>query len=329
MGPLAQPREVLHTRVLAALDEFGSHGRESAILDRTFRNNRMEIASAGGTDKIESPIIMPIPSKGPLPTLPPPPNFNAKPFAYHQEITLEIATLTNLGVGLETGADGWVVMVPFALPGETVKVRIYRNHANYSDGDLAEVIKASPARRKAECPLFGECGGCQYQHLAYEEQLAWKQRQVREVLARIGGLPDAEVRPTHPSPRQFHYRSKITPHYNRPRRDGSFPIGFLRMGSRDAVVDVPQCPIATEAINAALPAVRNGLVTRVDKIRRAGSLLLRETREGVVTDPGNLVSANITATRSFNSTRATFSRIIPTFCPNWWTTRWVRRKRRA
>jgi len=224
--------------------------------------------------------------------MPPPPNFNAKPFAYHQEITLEVETLTNLGVGLGR-VDGWVVMVPFALPGETVRARVYRNRANYSEADLAEVLKPSPARRAAECPLFGECGGCQYQHLAYEEQLAWKQRQVREVLARIGGLPDADVRPTHPSPRQFHYRSKITPHYNRPRREGAFPIGFLRLGSRDAVVDVPQCPIATEAINAALPAVRNGLIARLDKIRRAGSLLLRETREGVVTDPVNLVSAKI------------------------------------
>ncbi len=222
----------------------------------------------------------------------PPPNFNDKPFAYHQEITLEVATLTNLGVGLGR-LDGWVVMVPFALPGETVRAKVYRNRANYSEADLVEVLQPSPSRVKPECPIFGTCGGCQYQHLAYSEQLAWKQRQVQEVLARIGGLPEVEVRATHPSPRPYHYRSKLTPHYEPPRKDGAFPIGFLRNGSRRALVDVPQCPIATGAINQTLPQVRADLARRADRLKRGGTLLLRETREGVVTDPANLVSATV------------------------------------
>jgi 23S rRNA (uracil1939-C5)-methyltransferase/tRNA (uracil-5-)-methyltransferase len=222
----------------------------------------------------------------------PPPNFNDKPFAYHQEITLEVIILTNLGVGLGR-VDGWVVMVPYTLPGETVRAKVFRNRANYSEADLVEVLTPSPARVPPECPLFGACGGCQYQHLAYAEQLAWKQRQVQEVLARLGGLPEVEVRPTHPSPRPYHYRSKLTPHYEPPRRDGAFPIGFLRTGSRRALVDVPQCPIATQAINNALPQVRADLSRRADKLKRGGTLLLRETREGVVTHPANLVSATV------------------------------------
>ena len=98
---------------------------------------------------------------------PAPRDFKATPFAYHQEITLEITTLTNLGVGLGR-VDGWVVMVPYALPGEAVRARVFRNRANFSEADLVEVVRPSPARRAPECPLFGECGGCQYQHLAYE-----------------------------------------------------------------------------------------------------------------------------------------------------------------
>ncbi|HTB62998.1 MAG TPA: TRAM domain-containing protein, partial [Opitutales bacterium] len=209
--------------------------------------------------------------------MPAPLNFNPKPYAYHEEITLEISTLTNLGVGLGR-INGWVVMVPFALPGETIRARVFRNRPNYSEADVVEVLTPSLARRKPECPLFGECGGCQYQHLAYEEQLAWKQRQVREVLAKLGGLPEAEVRATHPSPRLYHYRSKLTPHYEPPRHNGAFPIGFLRAGTRRSLLDVPQCPIATEAVNAALPAVRADLTARSKNIRRNGSLLLRETR---------------------------------------------------
>ncbi len=223
-----------------------------------------------------------------------PRKFNATPYAYHQEVEVEIETLTNLGLGLGR-VDGWVVMVPYAIPGERVRARVFRNHANYSEADLAAVLRPSPARRPAPCPLFGECGGCQYQHMAYAEQLEWKRRQVREALARLGGLPEADVRPTHPSPQEFHYRSKITPHYERPRRDGAFPIGFLRAGRR-ALVDVPACPLATEAINAALPAVRTALTARSASLKRGGTLLLREAREGVVSDPTAIVTADIAGT---------------------------------
>ena len=114
--------------------------------------------------------------------------FNDQPFSYHQTLELEVATLTNLGVGLgrvplpdsAAGAPpgGWVVMVPFTLPGEKVRVRVYRNHKNYSEADLLEVLTPSPHRQEPRCALFGRCGGCQYQHLAYPEQLKWKQQQV-------------------------------------------------------------------------------------------------------------------------------------------------------
>ncbi|MGA2052509.1 MAG: class I SAM-dependent RNA methyltransferase [Opitutales bacterium] len=227
--------------------------------------------------------------------MPAPARFNDKPFPYHHELTLEVETLTNLGVGLGR-VDGWVVMVPFALPGESVRARVFRNHANYSQADLVEVLRSSPARRAPACPLFGDCGGCQYQHLEYAQQLAWKTRQVREVFARLGGLPEADIRPAHPSPREYHYRSKLTPHYERPRPDSSFPIGFLRAGRR-VLVDVLQCPIATEAVNAALPATRAALAARAATLKRGGTLLLREVgapgQTRVVTDPRATVTAAI------------------------------------
>ena len=68
-----------------------------------------------------------------------PKNFVAKPFHYHEEVELVVDSLTNLGMGLGR-VDGWVVMVPFVIPGEKVKVRIFRIFANYSDADLLEVI---------------------------------------------------------------------------------------------------------------------------------------------------------------------------------------------
>ena len=106
----------------------------------------------------------------------PPKKFVSTPFAYHEEIELRIDALTNLGAGVGR-VEGWVVFVPFTLPGERVRARVFRNDKNCSHADLIEVLDASPERVVPRCPLFGECGGCQYQHLDYASQLAWKTRQ--------------------------------------------------------------------------------------------------------------------------------------------------------
>jgi 23S rRNA (uracil1939-C5)-methyltransferase/tRNA (uracil-5-)-methyltransferase len=244
--------------------------------------------------------------------------FNDHPFAYHQEIVLEIATLTNLGAGLgrvplaELKAEsikleapappgvGWVVMVPFALPGERVRARVFRNHQNYSEADLVEVLAPSPHRIAPRCPLFGRCGGCQYQNLAYAEQLRWKQRQVRELLQHLAGL-DFAVAPVVGSPREFGYRSKITPHFNTGNRrpeTGEIepaPIGFLRQGSRHNIVDVPRCEIATEAINQALVNIRTDVRSRLKagEFKRGATLLLRQAVEGVITDYDAMITEAI------------------------------------
>jgi tRNA/tmRNA/rRNA uracil-C5-methylase (TrmA/RlmC/RlmD family) len=217
--------------------------------------------------------------------------FNDRPFAYHQEIVLTVTTLTNLGLGLGRvaleGAGGeakWVVMVPFALPGERVRVRVYRNHANFSEADLVEVLEASADRITPLCPLFGRCGGCQYQNLSYGKQLEWKRTQVAELMEHMAGLTP-EVLPVIPSPRPFGYRSKITPHFGGGREAGDLAIGFLRQGSRFDIVDVPRCEIATEAINASLGPAREEVRRRAaaEGIERGATLLFRDAG-GTVTN---------------------------------------------
>ncbi len=242
--------------------------------------------------------------------------FNDHPFPYRTELELEISTLTNLGVGLgrvplpdsqlsalnsqpTQPATGWVVMVPFTLPGEKVRVRVYRNHKNFSEADLVAVLTPSPHRIVPRCSLFGTCGGCQYQHLTYAEQLKWKRQQVQEVLKFMAGV-EFSVSPVIPSPRKFGYRSKITPHFSaQPRRKeipsakdqvssptSEFPIGFLKQSSRFELIDVPQCEIATPEINAKLPEVRAKTQQRLaaGEYKRDATLLLRHAQEGVVTD---------------------------------------------
>jgi len=264
--------------------------------------------------------------------------FNDQPFPYHHELEMEVSTLTNLGVGLgrvTVGEGKWVVMVPFTLPGEKVKVRVFRNHKNYSEADLVEVLTPSPHRIDPRCPLFGRCGGCQYQHLAYAEQLKWKRQQVEELLKYMASV-EFPVAPVIASPKEFGYRSKITPHFKAwdggpssswaaadrevapPKEERLHPIGFLKQGTRFDILDVPACPIATDAINAKLPEVREKTRARLaaGDYKRDATLLLRHAQEGVITDYDAVIHEQVGALKLHFLARDFFQNnpfILPAF----------------
>lgn len=212
----------------------------------------------------------------------PPKKFIPTPFEYHQEIELTIDSLTNLGAGVGR-IDGWVVFVPFALPGETVKARVFRNDKNHSQADLVEVLVPSPDRVEPVCPLFGNCGGCQYQHLDYQKQLTWKTRQVGELMKHMAGIV-FPVNPCLSTEQIWHYRSKITPHFDKPRNGEIGEIGFLANGQRSRIVDVPQCAIAMETINTALPEIRAEVRAKAHTFKRGSTLLMRATGDRVEGD---------------------------------------------
>ncbi|MEM7601284.1 MAG: TRAM domain-containing protein, partial [Verrucomicrobiota bacterium] len=213
-----------------------------------------------------------------------PKKFNPDPFDYHEEITLKIGSLTNLGKGVGR-VDDWVVFVSHALPGETVRARVFRNSSSFSEADLLEVLEPSPNRVDPKCRLFGECGGCQYQNLSYEAQLEWKQEQVSELLRRMAGI-EFPVSAVHPSPVTYGYRSKITPHFQRPKDGQMGPIGFLLRDRRQQVLDMDFCAIASDTINRKLPEVRAEVTSRAGSYRKGATLLLRDSLDGYVcTDP--------------------------------------------
>ena len=245
------------------------------------------------------------------------------PAQSHQVVEIDIAALDHDGNGVgrlaaqslagngngqwETGGDGddgppagtvtrpalATVTVPFALPGEQVRARIWRSGGDgRATADLLDVILRSPERVEAPCPLFGRCGGCQVQHLAYGGQLAWKTAVVRDLAAPLG-LAD-RVADCAASPRQLAYRSKLTPHHDRPRAGQPVAIGFLKMGRRHEVIDVERCPLATEAINAHLPGLRARIAASAPEHRRLGaSFLIREASSGVTTDPDARVTERV------------------------------------
>ena len=134
-----------------------------------------------------------------------PKGFRDHPYPYHHEIDLEVESVTNLGLGIARD-EGWVIQIPFVLPGEKIRARIFRNNKNYSDADCIEVLQSSPNRISPKCELFGICGGCQYQSVDYKTQLDWKRNQVKDSFLKIGEL-NVQVNPVVASPRPYGYRS--------------------------------------------------------------------------------------------------------------------------
>src|SRR5438552_2163495 len=162
------------------------------------------------------------------------------------DLKIEDIAFGGKGVGRESGK---AVFVPYTIEGETVSVEIVREKKQFAEAELVDVKESSPHRVTPECPYFGRCGGCAYQHIDYEHQLEIKWRQVRDVLQRIGKLKDPPMRPIIPSPRQYGYRNRITVH----AQDGI--VGFFRRDSH-RLIDIERCPISRDEVNRALSELR-------------------------------------------------------------------------
>ncbi len=171
-----------------------------------------------------------------------------------QLVELQIADLAFGGEGVAR-LDDFVVFVPFVAVGETVEAAITEVKKRFARAKLTRVLKPSPDRVQPVCPYFGECGGCQYQHLAYEAQLGIKHKQVRDLFERIGGLEAAAIDPVVPCPQPYGYRNRIMIRSQWDKFKQALNIGFIRADNR-LVVDIEQCPIAEPALNEQIRHVR-------------------------------------------------------------------------
>src|SRR5580698_229978 len=108
------------------------------------------------------------------------------------KISLTIEDIAFGGEGVAR-TEGLVVFVPFVVIGETVEAEITEVKKNFARAKLLRVEKASPERVEAKCVYFGKCGGCQYQHMAYEAQLRMKQKQIADLFERVGKIPGGVV----------------------------------------------------------------------------------------------------------------------------------------
>jgi 23S rRNA (uracil1939-C5)-methyltransferase len=162
------------------------------------------------------------------------------------DLKIEDIAFGGKGVGREQGK---AVFVPYTIDGETVSAELIREKKQFAEAELVEVKESSPHRVTPQCPYFGRCVGCAYQHIDYEHQLAIKWRQVRDVLQRIGKLKDVPMRPIVPSPQQYGYRNRITVHAE------DDVIGFFRRDSH-RLIDIEHCPISRDEVNRVLADLR-------------------------------------------------------------------------
>ncbi len=162
------------------------------------------------------------------------------------DLKIEDVAFGGKGVGRENGK---AVFVPFTIDGEMISAQITREKKQFAEAEVVDLQERSPHRVNPECPYFGRCGGCSYQHIDYEHQLVIKWRQVRDVLQRIGKFKDIPMRPIIPSPISYAYRNRITVH----AQDGM--IGFFRRDSH-RLIDIERCPISLDEVNQALTELR-------------------------------------------------------------------------
>jgi 23S rRNA (uracil1939-C5)-methyltransferase len=160
---------------------------------------------------------------------------------------IELTTYAYGGESLGRLPDGRAVFVPFALPGETVQVRLIEEKAGYARGELLEVLIASPERILPRCMHYTLCGGCHYQHIPYEKQLAVKTAILRDQLERIAHLKNPPIEPCVPSPNPFNYRNHVQFHLTTQGK-----LGYQQIRSNKTFA-LQECHLPEEPLNQLWP----------------------------------------------------------------------------
>ncbi|MDI9520656.1 MAG: 23S rRNA (uracil(1939)-C(5))-methyltransferase RlmD [Bacillota bacterium] len=197
-----------------------------------------------------------------------------------QEISAVVESLGFQGEGV-CRVKGFVLFVPYALPGEEVLLRIEEVKKNHALASLVKVFSFSPDRQAPRCLVFGKCGGCSMQHLAYEQQLELKRQGIENTLYKISGIK-LKVLPVIGMKEPWHYRNKTT--WQVAAGAEGFKTGFFAGKSHDLVV-AEGCAIASEASNKAVKSLVSWLNRRFpDREKQPDSpvseLVTRNDRDG-------------------------------------------------
>ncbi len=174
------------------------------------------------------------------------------------EVDVVVERVLPGGMGLAHAA-GQTILVALAAPGDHIRARAESKRGRTLFASIVEILEASPHRVEPLCPYFGRCGGCDFQQLTYEAQLAAKAEIIRDCLRRIARLEPPPDLCVAPAPNAWHYRSRARwQHHAESAR-----FGYYARGSHE-VCDVSECPVIVPELQETLTTLRGKL--------RAGSL---------------------------------------------------------
>lgn len=169
------------------------------------------------------------------------------------EIKIETLVYGGNGLGRQNGK---VVFVPLTAPGDKVEFDPKKEKKGYIEGELVNIVEPSPLRREPPCPVFGECGGCSWQHLPYEEQLKAKENIFTETMWRLGTVDRENILPIIAAPSELNYRNRAQ--FKARVVEGKFHAGFYKRQSH-LVIDIKSCPLMSPLINLIFAKLKENL----------------------------------------------------------------------
>jgi 23S rRNA (uracil1939-C5)-methyltransferase len=173
-----------------------------------------------------------------------------KPSGAGEILEVHIERMLPGGAGL-AHAQGRTILVGLAAPGDYLRVSLEERRGNVSFARIVEILSPSPVRVSPPCPYFGRCGGCDFQQLSYEAQLASKVEIIRDCLRRIARIETSLEIPITASPQDWRYRSRAQWQYD----SSTQSLGYFERGSH-TVCDVTECPVLVPALQETLTDLR-------------------------------------------------------------------------
>jgi 23S rRNA (uracil1939-C5)-methyltransferase len=171
-----------------------------------------------------------------------------------EPVVAVIEKLSHDGRGIAR-IEGKTTFIEQALPGETVRFTYLRKKRDFDEGSVVEVLQASPQRSEPLCPHYDRCGGCSWQHMDGQTQIAEKQQLMLDLLSRVGHVSPATVLPPLRGP-LWHYRTKARLSARYVEKKEACLLGFRERHQPRYITDIDQCPILHPQVDAAIPALR-------------------------------------------------------------------------
>ena len=230
------------------------------------------------------------------------------PVQKNEYIDVIFEDLTHDGAGVAK-VEGYPLFVPDGLPGEKAKIKVIKVNKGYGFGRLMEITEASPYRVEPECPIYKECGGCQLQHMSYEGQLKAKEKQVSDVLQRIGKLENVKVHPVLGMENPWRYRNKAQVPIG--EHEGGLIGGFYQQRSHQ-IIDMKACIIQQEKNDEVVKKVKeicniNG-VRAYDEQKHKGELRHIMARYGLKS--GEVMVVLVTRTNELTGKKKIIEEIV-------------------